>query len=162
MATAEPEIISRWAALIDGLNHSSQEFYGNLEQEIKDWGIPGAKVSTVEHAEGGLLSAKRLYLRVKRGEHTFDVCAAPFGRGFFVSWWLMTLPGCIARIPGIGFLLRRFAKPLTYYSIDTAIMFQSAIHKAVQDVLDSATEAKGVRALTESERKPVMRDFFKQ
>ena len=42
----------------------------------------------VEWPEGGLLSAKRLYLRVIRKEHVFDICGAPFGNGFFFSWWL--------------------------------------------------------------------------
>lgn len=87
---AEPEILSHWSTLIDGLTYSSKEFYAQLEGTIRDRNIPKAKTSTVEFSEGGVLSAKRLYFRVQRGEHTFDVCAAPFGRGFFVSWWLLT------------------------------------------------------------------------
>jgi hypothetical protein len=39
-------------------------------------------------------------------------------------------------------------------------MFQSIAHTAVLRVLDGLTNAKGLRALSESERKPLMRDFF--
>ena len=34
-----------------------------------------------------IASAKREYLRMQRGKYAFDICAAPFGNGFFVSWW---------------------------------------------------------------------------
>src|SRR5207302_6476924 len=27
------------------------------------------------------------YLRVLREKNVFDICGAPFGNGFFVSWW---------------------------------------------------------------------------
>ena len=33
----------------------------------------------VEHKEGGLASGNREYLRMHRGKHAFDICAAPFG-----------------------------------------------------------------------------------
>ena len=39
-----------------------------------------------------LASANRQYLRMHRGKHAFDICAAPFGNGFFVSWWLTEPP----------------------------------------------------------------------
>jgi hypothetical protein len=37
---------------------------------------------------GGPASAKREYLQVGREKLIFDICGAPFGTGFFVSWWL--------------------------------------------------------------------------
>jgi hypothetical protein len=50
--------------------------------------IPGATTSKVLWSEAGALSADREYFRVTRGRLVFDVCAAPFGKGFFFSWWL--------------------------------------------------------------------------
>jgi hypothetical protein len=41
-------------------------------------------------------------------------------------------------------------------------MFQKALHNAVLEVLDELTTANGVRALTDSDRKPVMREFYQR
>ncbi len=38
------------------------------------------------------LSGKRIYLRVSREGLNFDICAAPFGTGYFFSWWLARIP----------------------------------------------------------------------
>ncbi len=42
--------------------------------------------------EGGVLSAKREYLRIQRGNLAFDVCTAPHGSGYFFSWWMARVP----------------------------------------------------------------------
>ncbi len=34
----------------------------------------------------------RIYQRIGRKKLVFDVCGAPFGKGFFVSWWMGPLP----------------------------------------------------------------------
>ncbi len=164
-----------------------------------------------------------------RGKYAFDICAASFGNGFFVSWWLWEPPlrfgflyligvcfalwilawfvwiiglavgasiagtvggvslamtavlvgmplllwfigsglrsGAIAgestvlAIPVIGRIYQWIFAPATFYSIDTAIMFQKAVHDAVLEVMDCMTLAKGIRALTDDERKPVMKKF---
>src|SRR5467141_3180264 len=114
---------------------------------------------------GGVFSAKREYLTVSRMEHTFDICAAPFGNGFFVSWRLseVTTVGTLMllKIPVLGPALLRVFRPVTYYRWDTALMFQSAVHAAVLEVLDQRTSAQGLRSLSEIERKPILRDLFK-
>src|SRR5262249_42481631 len=51
--------------------------------------IPDTANSRVDYHEGGILSVNREYLRVTRGAHSFDICGAPFGTGFFVSTWLV-------------------------------------------------------------------------
>lgn len=63
-------------------------------------------------------------------------------------------------IPALGALWERFFCPSTYYRIDTALMFQTAVHGAVLEVIDGITQAKGLRALSESDRKPILKDFF--
>ena len=40
----------------------------------------------------GLLSAKRQYLRLRRERLAFDICAAPFGTGYFFSFRSIELP----------------------------------------------------------------------
>jgi hypothetical protein len=158
MAEAAPSVISHWYQLLGSLQASPKEFYASIEQAIERRNVPDAKRSRVDWREGGLLSAKREYLRVQRREYTFDICGAPFGTGFFVSWWLVEAQGCLANIPG----LRAFLRPKTYYRIDTALMFQSSIHGAVLEVVDELMNAKGLRALSELERKPILQEFVRR
>lgn len=157
-------IISHWYQLIEGLEASPKAFYTSVEEAVGRRQLPKAELHRIDWPEGGLLSPKREYLRVGRGEHTFDVCGAPFGNGFFVSWWLGEIPsGCLnllVSIPIVGGLFERLVRPATYYRIDTALMFQSAVHAAVMEVVDGLTKAKGLRALSESERKPMIKGFF--
>ena len=225
----QENVISHWDQLIENFQASSLEFYNSVEKALEGRAVPEIHWSRVEHKEGGLASAKRQYLRTHRGKYAFDICAAPFGTGFFVSWWFTEPPlafafiytlaflfgvviamnvafgigmatgaamngyalgilfgGCAAilgvpaflwligsgirqgTIPGestvlamplVGPLYERIFAPATFYAMDTALMFQKAVHQAVLDVIESITAAKGIRALTESERKPVMRRF---
>lgn len=164
---ATPNIIlSHWNQLVPGLQQSAQEFYGAIESFLSLHNLKDVKIERVTFAEGGMLSAKREYLQIRRSSHVFHVCAAPYGNGFFVSSWLGQVESgffaWLATLPFVGWIFERFIKPLTYYKIDTAMMFQSVAHGSLLAALDAVTEARGLRALTESERKPVMRDFFSQ
>ena len=85
---APDAIISHWSILVEGLQASPQAFYQSVQAAIAKRELPDTQMWRVEWPEGGLLSPKRLYLRVRRKDHVFDVCGAPFGNGFFFSWWL--------------------------------------------------------------------------
>ncbi len=159
---ARTVIISHWYQLIEGLQASPMEFYTAVERAVEQRQIPDARRSRVDWREGGLLSAKREYLRVARKQYIFDICGAPFGNGFFVSWWLGEPEGCLTGFPFLGPVLEFLGQPRTYYQIDTALMFQSVVHTAVLEVVDGLTTAKGLRALSESERKPILREFFQR
>ena len=160
---APRELISHWYHLVDNLQASSKEFYVTVESALKTRQIPDISVSRVDWSEGGVFSAKREYLRIIRKDLVFDICAAPFGRGFFFSWWLGERPrGCLGMffaIPIFGPLLEYIFRRVTYYSIDTALMFQESVSKTVNDMVDELTTAKGLRVLTELEKKPIMRGF---
>lgn len=168
MSQTAPVIFSHWNHLVEGLQTSPKQYYADLEQAISRRGLSSARISRVNWREGGVFSAKREYLRVKRKEFVFDVCGAPYGNGFFFSWWLGQKPSgllaVVAKIPFLGplvlWLYHRFIKPETYYQVDTALMFQQSVHAAVMEVIDEMTEAKGLHALSELERKPVSREFF--
>ncbi len=158
-------IISHWHQPIDGLQASPKEFYSSVEEAIRRRNLPDTKFFRINFPEAGPLSPRREYLRVMRRDHVFDICGAPFGPGFFVSSWLGELPsGCLAlllAIPFVNILVAWFVRE-TYYKVDTALMFQAAVHAAVLEVLDGMTQAKGIRSLSELERKPVLREFFKR
>lgn len=220
MAMAKPlatAVISHWYNLIENLEASPREFYASVVEAVKRRDLPGASPSQVDYHEGGAFSAMREYLRISRGQHIFDICGAPFGHGFFVSWWLgkprpsalgptlgaiaglfiiwLILRGIfgavgaffltplvlllafiflgalmsqmseeewvsyVLAVPVIGWVLERFFLPDTYYRIDTALMFQQAVHAAVMEVIDGMTKAKGLRSLSETERKPILKEF---
>jgi hypothetical protein len=187
--------VSHWSKLIEGLQESPQAFYASVVEAVNKRQIPGAKTSHVEWPEGGAGSAKRLYLRVERGDDLIDICGAPFGNAFFVSSWLCAPPpnllNAVLMLMGglvlggvlvsdhidtiraaflvldlffilgvIGFGIIRpivFPPRMTFYRRDTADMFYTAVHNGLMEAVDQLTTAKGVRGLTDDERKPIMR-----
>jgi hypothetical protein len=83
--TKKADVMEHWYALVPGFNTSGKEFYEAVEMKLKDRQVPGLDIAYVEFAEGGILSSKREYLRMTRERLLFDICAAPFGTGFFFS-----------------------------------------------------------------------------
>jgi hypothetical protein len=83
-----PDVVSNWSKLIDNFETSALDFYERVQEALSARRIPGLAFSRREYVEGGELTAKRIYLSVSRDRLRFDICAAPFGRGFFFSWWL--------------------------------------------------------------------------
>ena len=163
MAQAIP--VAHWSQLIENLQTNPQDFYRSVEESVERRHLPDSKRSRVQWREGGLMSAKREYLRLKRKEELFDICGAPFGTGFFVSWWQAengsTFRALMLSLPIVGGIWAALF-PDTYYKIDTEEMFGTSVHSAVMDVIDGMTQQQGLRQLTELERKPVMREFFQK
>jgi hypothetical protein len=77
---------------VDNFQFATADFYGMIEKQLTDRKVPGLETSRVDLSEGGLLSAKREYLRLKRERLVFDICAAPFGTGYFFSFRFVELP----------------------------------------------------------------------
>jgi len=161
--------ISHWNQLIRGLDVSSMDFYRAVRFAVESRRVSEADMALVEIPEGGVFSAKREYLRVMRKDLLFDICAAPFGDGFFVSTWLGPKPGLLSLLLSLGPIVKDIPVvgkiydwffPDTYYRVDTTSMFLTSVHSAVLEVLDQMMEAKGIRKLSEDARKPIHRDFF--
>ncbi len=89
------DVLSHWYVLVENFKLSSQDFYNEIETALKEREVPGLGFSKVEFSEGGLLSANRIYLRMVRERLVFDVCAAPFGTGFFFSCRFAEIPAVI-------------------------------------------------------------------
>jgi hypothetical protein len=81
----EDTVLNHWVAFAQNFNLSSAEFYDAVEKEIASRKYPGLNISRVDYTKGGLLSDKRIYLRMIREQLAFDVCAAPFGEDYFFS-----------------------------------------------------------------------------
>ena len=79
------DVLNHWIAFADGFQTSPSEFYDTLAKDLAARQVPQMELSRIELPEGGLLSEKRIYLRMVRERLVFDVCAAPFGSGFFFS-----------------------------------------------------------------------------
>lgn len=119
-ATPQSPVISHWHKSVGDFNTSAVEFYAALEAAIRRREPPETMLLNIEHREGGITSAARRYLRISRRYVAFDICAAPFGRDFFFSWWLVKVPpsialGCVtlffivsACIAGAGWALDRY------------------------------------------------------
>lgn len=96
------DVLNHWIAFADGFQTSPSEFYDALTKEMAARQVPQMELSRIELPEGGLLSEKRVYLRMLRERLVFDICAAPFGSGYFFScrtaeipialqWWHLLL-----------------------------------------------------------------------
>ncbi len=158
------EILSHWTLMIEGLEVSPQLFFRTVEDAVKRRNIEGVKFSRYHWKEGTILSAKREYLRVKRKDYAYDICGAPFANGFFVSSWLGDFEAgwltYLFNIPILGPIIRGLFKPVTYFRIDTGLIFNCLVHGAVLEAIELLSKPKGLRALTPEERKPEMRNFF--
>jgi hypothetical protein len=86
------EVMEHWYALVPGFTTSAKEFYTAVETELKERQVPGLDIASVDFAEGGVLSAKREYLRMTRERLVFDICAAPFGTAYFFSCRFAQIP----------------------------------------------------------------------
>lgn len=216
---ARSEVVSHWHQLLDDQQASALDFYGAVEEELKRRDLPGLQLERVDWREGGVTSAKREYLRIGRERLTFDLCAAPYGKGYFFSWWvarqksqyagifgfvgiivvlgalglfisklgLITgliifliallvsltaveqaaragngeLEEVVQAIPGVGVVYNNFFSPATYYALDTAIMFQESVSRAVGTVIANERNAQGLRALSPDEERPQIRDLLR-
>jgi hypothetical protein len=146
---------SPWQQSFD-LKFSSEEFYKSCQEAIAKREIPGISFSRVNLSEGGMTSANREYLHIVRGEHIYDICAAPFGTGFFVSRWYSAKPDFMTKVlrqikkyP----ILSQWAEHKTYYQLDTEAMFKSFVHAGMLEAIDAMTTSKGARSMTEFERR---------
>jgi hypothetical protein len=89
------DILDSWIVFADSFNFPPQEFYAAIEKEMTARKIPGMEISREEFSEGGLLSDKRIYLRLFRERLALYTCAAPFGTGYFFSFRAIYVPALV-------------------------------------------------------------------
>ena len=89
------EVLDHWIAFHDNFNFSPPEFYEVIEKELAARKIPGLEISREEFTEGGLLSERRIYLRLIRERLALYTCAAPFGSGYFFSCRTVYVPALV-------------------------------------------------------------------
>jgi hypothetical protein len=148
-------VISHWNKFFPCFSLSSTMFYTALENTLQGFKIPNAVISRTNRKEGGVFSSSREYLRIKHGDIVFEVCAAPFGNSFFISWWLYETEGSMRRLmkgTKMGGFLQARAARRTFYQIDEEEMFTKFVHECILETVDSVSEGKGFSQLTAAER----------
>lgn len=148
-------VISHWSHFFKSFAMSSETFYRELEQTLASHEMPHSVINRTTHKEAGLLSASREYLRIKHGDIVFDVCAAPFGKDFFISWWLYESEGGIRSFfknTKVGDFLKNRAAKRTFYQVDEEDMFRSCVHECILEVVAKMTEGKGTLELTNADK----------
>ncbi|MCB9065444.1 MAG: hypothetical protein H6551_09930 [Chitinophagales bacterium] len=148
---------SRWQHIFDGVKFSSQDFYQSVEEIVASKEMKYVSISRTEFDEESIYAPSRQYLRITREESMFLICAAPFGTGFFVSWWygepINWAKELVLMLPIIGFLAQKMLFTDTYYRQDTDAMFTEMVKHCVKEAIENMTVAKGVRKPTELEYK---------
>ncbi|MEO7214969.1 hypothetical protein [Mucilaginibacter sp.] len=119
------------------LQLSSDECYSKLEKIISSYDYPDIKVERRAVFESrNVLQDKREYLVIRRKQLWFYVCAAPYGRSYFVSWWFWHkrnwLLDWIYRSPIMSYLFED--TEATMYAQDTRIMFERSIDALIGEV----------------------------
>src|SRR5690349_10875389 len=89
------EILDSWILFADSFSFPPQEFYAAIDKEMTARKIPSMEISREDFSEGGLLSDKRIYLRLFRERLALYTCAAPFGTGYFFSFRAIYVPALV-------------------------------------------------------------------
>lgn len=159
------EAIGNWNHLFPNMQLDPNDFYDLIEELLEDREIPDINTHRRTFKQGGIFSYHRIYLEVSRKDYIFHICAAPWGIGFFFSWWirekLSPADELLILIPYFGPRIVRARQYKSYYKLDTDAMFRKSVHQCVMDAIDQLTNQVGIRALTEFERQPDLRSILK-
>jgi hypothetical protein len=105
------EVVSHWHHAVENFNTSTLVFFKEIEATLAEKLAP-VRSERVDYRESGILSDKREYLRVSYARYSFDIAAAPFGKDFFFSWWL------VRRLPDASLMmgcLGMIGVPIAYF-----------------------------------------------
>ncbi|SHN26207.1 hypothetical protein [Mucilaginibacter sp. OK098] len=134
----------------EDLQLSAREFYALVRDMIAQYQYPDVTCTPVTLKEGGLFSSRRDYLRISRERYHYFLCASPFGRSFFISWWLQedehVAANMAKKIPLLGEALSTRLESRTYYELDTQLMFTSSINALITSAVEKVKLDKGFKA----------------
>jgi hypothetical protein len=152
------QIVSHWHHTFDGIKFSSQDFYKIVTENTKARQIPECSYERVGHYEKDILHGlgnNREYLRIEYNDYFFDICASPFGTGFFVSWWMFDRPGFVRQVLRLLPVVKRLVDLRTIHQRDSQAMFIDLVHMGVLEAVDKMTSENGQRQLVDPERRPI-------
>jgi hypothetical protein len=124
---------------------STQEFYGCIEDLLISKEIPGLKMYRIVRQEGGLFSANREYLRIKRKEIVIDVCGFTFGNGFCVSCRKGCMPNSAKKSSQRDSIWEIVFTPKTFYHDDSETAFKSFVNHSIEEAVRIMNSGIGLR-----------------
>jgi hypothetical protein len=110
------ELLDHWIAFLDSFSFSPEEFYASIEKEIEARKIPSLSISRQVFSEGGLLSDRRIYLRLFRERLALYTCASTFGTGYFFSCRTVYVPALVR--------LWHILAALAFFNIAWALLYK--------------------------------------
>jgi hypothetical protein len=150
------EVYSQWNCLFD-FQMSAQDFYKKVEEAILEMKVEEVKIKRIYFPQGGIFSDNRQYLRIYWKKIAFDICASPYGKGFFVSYWQGArrsfLSELVVSFPVLGKYLDKLRRNKTYYELDVIAMFNTTVKNAFDKVVDEVCTSKGSRLLNDAEKR---------
>ena len=131
----------------ESLQLSAQEFYTTLEGIIKEYQYPDVQCKIEELKEAGMFSARRKYLSISWNRHKYLVCASPFGKSFFISWWHQeganTGASIASKFGALGKAVANNMESKTFFQIDNELMFVSCMNSIIEMAIDKVKADKG-------------------
>lgn len=132
----------------EDLQLSAKEFYAMVETMVKAYEYPDIKCNRVNMKEGNIFSSNREYLLIGRGRLVFYVCAAPFGKSFFISWYHLeeanTAANITAKIPVVGKSIAKGMETKTYFQLDSELMFTNSINMIIKMAIEKVKATHGL------------------
>lgn len=161
------QYVSHWHHYVEDLNQTPLDFYERVSNNIKENKTPDVRIRHHTYSKKAYwFSGSRLYLQVSSKGYFFIIGAAPYGNGFFVSYWQVenrTVNESMLRsIPLLGNLIANALYNETFFTFDTRVMYQKMIHSCVINAVDAECTAKGLRMMTETERMVQLEPFYKK
>jgi hypothetical protein len=101
----KPIIHHHWIVPLMNFSSDPEAFYQAIEDEFIARQMPDAMLERIEFKQAGLLSGKRLYLRITRERMAVDVGSAPFGTSWYFSCRLCELPRILRAWELLAFML---------------------------------------------------------
>lgn len=133
--------------LFENLQLSANEFYTTLGNMIREYQYPDVECRVEELKEGGWLSAKRQYYTIAWNRHKFLVCASPFGKSFFISWWHQEDANrgasLAANFGRLGKAMAGSMESKTFFEVDSQIMFINCITAIIKAAINRVKADKG-------------------
>ena len=135
----------------ENMSLSTQEFYDTIKRALKDKGYPNVTTSWAVYSEGTVIAGNREYLRIEHISIACDLCAAPFGKDYFISWWVGELPSIgrkvMRSLPWIGPAIESAFYPRGLYILDAEKVFCDCVNQIIEEAINAAVNGKGVRGI---------------
>jgi len=139
---------------------NTDEIYSAVKDLIESkYQLPAVRFEESTYYGDSFFSENRRYLKVLHRHSMVLLFAGQYGTGYFVSWragdTVNFLQKFVASIPFIGEKLEKLIYTKSYYQLDSEDMFTDAVRQCIMEVIDSMTKDKGIRPLSEFERRPI-------